>query len=112
MNIKKQYEKLKMDLFKIGIIAPGRLRTTYLRCGKSNCKCQRAKKQSDKHGPYVFWDRKIDDKLSSMSLKTLEAREIQKWIQNRKKFDQVVEKMKRLGQEIAVMTKSAKLKSG
>lgn len=105
MNQKKQYDKLKEDLFKIGIIAPGRLRRRYLRCGKENCKCQKAKKQSDKHGPYIFWDRKLNNKLSSMSLNAAQAREVQQWIKNRKNFDQIVEKMKILGQEIAVMTK-------
>ena len=111
MNKKKQYEKLKVDLFKIGIIAPGRLRTTYLRCGKSNCKCQKAKNQSDKHGPYILWDRRIGDKLSSMSLKAFEAKEIEQWIKNRKNFDLIVEKMKILGQEIAVMSKEDQVKS-
>lgn len=112
MNIIKKYENLKLELNKIGFIAPGRLRTTYLRCGKPNCKCQKAKKPSDKHGPYVFWDRKVNEKLSSMSLKPDEVKELEQYIENRKKFDSIVEKMKILGEEIVALTKNNNLKSG
>ena len=109
-NIKK-YEKLKKELQNIGVIIPGRLRTTYLRCGKINCICQKSKKQIDMHGPYIFWDRKVNEKLSSMSINTEDVKDFEQWIQNKIDFDKIVNEMKKLGQEIASMSKT-KMKSG
>lgn len=104
-NIKK-YNQLKKELQEIGIMIPGKLRTTYLRCGKSNCRCQNATKLTEMHGPYIFWDRRVGKKLSSMSIKENEVKEFEQWIQNRMNFERIVDEMMDIGKEIAFSKKN------
>lgn len=77
---------------KTEFLLPGTVRTTYLRCGKPTCKCS-SKKQEDKHGPYFFWDRKVNGTLSSMSLDENQKIIVQRAIQNRKKFEALLKKL-------------------
>lgn len=95
-----RYKKLKKRLQVLGLVIPGRLRTTYQRCGTANCKCKTGRLE-DRHGPYIFWDKKLSRGLSSTSIKPKLKKHIQQGIQNRKILKKIVAAMLKLGEEYA-----------
>ena len=82
-------------------VIPGTLRTVYLKCGKTECKC-RSGNEADKHGPYHFWDRKVDGKLTSSSIPLKELKKFRQWIKNRERLDELVRRVKVQGEQSAV----------
>ena len=101
-----KFEEIKTKILALGPIVPGTLRKVYLRCGKKNCRCQTNRKDHW-HGPYSFWDRKEDKKLSSRSIPPELVCLIRGWIENRRKLDRIISQMLKQGMNIA----TEKLKS-
>lgn len=95
----KKLRKIKDEFGKIDLIVPGTVRTTYLKCGKTSCACW--KEKSARHGPYYFWDRKVNGKLSSKSINKDLVPILKAWIKNRKKAEDQLGQMIILGQKIA-----------
>ena len=91
-NETPNYTALKKKIDQLGLVLPGRIRTTYQKCGTPTCKCNSGNTE-DRHGPYTFWDRKVDGKLSSKSVSKQEERIIQKAIQNRKTLLDAVQQL-------------------
>lgn len=89
-NISKP-KTLCASLDKIDLAIPGRLRTVTMKCGKDSCPCSSGKKEFF-HGPYFFWDRKVNGKPSSLSLPKELVPSFQKWIDNRKKLEALLKK--------------------
>lgn len=94
-----RYRRIKEKLLLIGLAIPGTIRETYLKCGKSWCAC--AEKGGPLHGPYYFWNRKVDGKLTSKSIPKDKLRFFQKWISNRQELEALVNQVLEFGQEIA-----------
>ena len=90
------FEKIREWLSREDPVISGRIRTVYLRCGKSTCKC-RSGEDSDKHGPYYFWDRKVDGKLTSSSIPAESLKTFQGWLKNRKQLEKLVADIKEKG---------------
>lgn len=100
LNNQKKYEQFKKAIIALGTVIPGTLRTVYLRCGKTNCRCQTGKKVH-RHGPYSFWDRKEGKRLSSRSISTETVDVVQDWIKNRRVLEDIVRQMLRHGTKVA-----------
>lgn len=94
-----RYRRIVEKLLSIGLAIPGTIRETYLQCGKSWCAC--AKKGGQLHGPYYFWNRKVDGKLTSKSIPKDKLRLFQGWISNRQELEALVNQVLEFGQEIA-----------
>lgn len=102
-NMKKsskqiQIEKIKQEILNMDMLAPGRLRTTFMKCGNSGCACH--KDETAKHGPYHLWDRKVGKKLTSKMVSNEDFKNIKKWIEERKKSEILFSKIVKLSQEI------------
>lgn len=95
-----RYKKLIRQIQKLGVIFPGTLRTIYQRCGKPTCACASGKAEHA-HGPYLYWDRKLNDKLASVSVKVKHKRFFKDGIANRKEFDRIKKQLLILGDNIA-----------
>lgn len=93
-------DKIKNELKKFDLLAPGRLRTTYMKCGNPNCACRRNK--NARHGPYHLWDRKVGAKLTSKMVSDKAHKKIANWIKERKKLENLVAEIVRLSQDIIV----------
>lgn len=87
-----EYEQFKKNILSLGPVLPGTLRTVYLRCGKKNCRCQEGDEKKW-HGPYLFWDRKEEGRLSSRSVSGTSIKIIRGWINNRKILERIVYQM-------------------
>jgi hypothetical protein len=98
-----KHKKLMTQLQELGVMLTGRLRTVYKSCGKENCKCV-SKNKDDLHGPYLYWDRLVNGKLSGSSINPKKKKFYQKAIQNRKDFDKIRASLLKLGEKIADIT--------
>ena len=96
--------RLCAALDKIDVAIPGRLRTVTMKCGKASCPCSSGEKEFF-HGPYFFWDRKVNGKLSSLSIPEKMVPKFQKWLDNRKKIEVLVKKLLDEGQVVAANSK-------
>ncbi len=99
--------KLTTKLSEIDFIWPGNIQHRYLTCGKPNCGCK--KDPEAKHGPYAYWTSKEAKKTVSRLLSPEEADLLEEWIENRRKLEAVVRKMKTLSQktfEVALKLKT------
>lgn len=94
-----RYERIKGRLLSIGLAIPGTIRETYLQCGKSWCAC--SKKGGTLHGPYYFWNRKVNGKLTSKSIPKDKLRVFRAWINNRQEIERLAQQLLEIGQEIA-----------
>lgn len=93
-------EKIKGELLNFELLAPGRLRTTLMKCGNQKCACQKDK--NARHGPYHLWDRKVGTKLTSKMVSTILSKKIMLWIKERKKIEDLLGEAIVLSQEIIV----------
>jgi hypothetical protein len=114
MDFKKsdpRYQRIKGKFFSIGLAIPGSIRETYLQCGEDWCAC--AAKGGPLHGPYYFWNRKVNGKLTSKSIPKAKLGQFRNWISNRQKIEALLQQLLEIGQEIATSqpTKEAKEKS-
>lgn len=100
MSTDVAYHKLKQEIVGLDLAIPGTLRTVYLRCGKTTCRCGSGRKE-DKHGPYFFWDRKAKGRLASLTVGKEDIAQFRQWIRNREKLETIVKKMLDRGAQIA-----------
>ena len=96
-------KKLQLWLSKNEIALPGKIRTVRLKCGKKDCRCQSGK-DSDKHGPYHFWDRKVKGKLTSSSVPESELKKFHQWIKKREDLEKIIVTLKEESESIAKKT--------
>lgn len=90
---------IKSLINKIEVTIPGRIRTVRLKCGTPTCSCWKDK--SKRHGPYFFWDRKVNNKLTSKSIPKEAIKELRQWIENRKVLEKLLRQMNVQGQIFA-----------
>ena len=88
------YRKLTAQLARIGWIWPGSIQKRYITCGKHNCSCRTDLKA--RHGPYMYWTTKKNQKTVGRSLTPQEAAVHGEWIKNRKKLDCILRQMKNI----------------
>ena len=106
-NMNKPISKPKLShpsLDKIDVAIPGNLRMVTIKCGKGSCPCASGKKELF-HGPYCFWDRKINGKNSTLSVPKEFIPDFKRWIANRKKLEALLKKFLDDGRKFAELTK-------
>lgn len=106
MNFKDdpKYGRIKDRFLSLGLAIPGTIRETYLYCGKKECAC--AAKGGTPHGPYYFWNRKVNGKLTSKSVSQDKLHLFQAWISNRQKLEALVIQVLEFGQDVAARVPS------
>jgi len=95
-------EKIKSELRTFDLLAPGRLRTTFMKCGNPKCACHKDK--SARHGPYHLWDRKVGTKLTSKMVPEDVHKKIESWIRERKRVENLLAEAVKISQEIVADT--------
>jgi hypothetical protein len=98
-DLPAEYERIKAKLLGLGLVIPGTIRETYLQCGKKTCAC--AAKDGSPHGPYYFWNRKMDGRLTSKSLPRDKLSLYEGWISNRRKLEEIVQELLDFGSRFA-----------
>ena len=92
------YQRIKEKLLRIGVAIPGTIRETYLLCGRGWCACA---KGGESHGPYYFWNRKVNGKLTSKSIPKDKLHLYRDWISNRFELEALLTQLLDLGQKYA-----------
>jgi len=98
-KMKFMSKKIKNLINKIDVTIPGRIRSVRLKCGTPTCSCW--EKKSKRHGPYFFWDRKVNNKLTSKSIPKEAIKDLKQWIENRKVLEELLRQMNEQGQIFA-----------
>lgn len=84
----KTIEKLKEKIFRLGPMLAGSISEQYNVCGKTGCKCKRAKKPF-KHGPYYQLSFTLAGKSSSLFVNRNDLSQVRERIKNFKEFKQL-----------------------
>lgn len=97
-KIKKQYDQLLKEITQLGFILSGTV-TERVIIGK------KGKKQisEKKYGPYYQWTRKVQGKTVTKNLSASQIKRYRKAIENSKKLEDTLQKMKQLSLEILEM---------
>jgi len=90
----EEYQRLQEQLANTGYISTGSITTVYRKCGKPYCYC--AKDKNALHGPYNVWTRKVKGKTVTRNLTDAQAELCRECIQNLRRLEGIVEKMKEL----------------
>jgi hypothetical protein len=98
-DLPAEYERIKAKLLRLGLVIPGTIRETYLLCGKKTCAC--AAKGGAPHGPYYFWNRKMNGRLTSKSVPKGKLTLYERWISNRRTLEQIVQDLLDFGSNYA-----------
>lgn len=90
-NCRKEYERVKARIQKVGFIAKGTLVQQRLTCGNPNCCCH--KDPGKLHGPYYYLSWKEKGKTVGRLLPPVKARLYRDWIDNRRTIAAIMEEM-------------------
>lgn len=91
---RRKFEAYRDELGLIGFILTGSIAERFMRCGTAGCKCQTDPKAL--HGPYYEWTRKVQGKTISVRLKKNEAEQLREWIENKRRFYEIISKMEKI----------------
>ncbi|MGH2877031.1 MAG: DUF6788 family protein [Solirubrobacteraceae bacterium] len=83
------------EIAALGPCLPGTLSTRLLRCGNPNCRC-RNPETDQRHGPYLYWTRKIAGKTASKLLNAEQAERYRPWLANDKRLHDLVRELEAL----------------
>ncbi len=97
----KKKEAIIQQISKLHPAISGIIRKVHLKCGKKNCRCQSGE-EKDRHGPYYFWARTVNGKLTSTSVPGDKVAVIKSYIANRKKLEKLIKTLLDQGQEQAL----------
>ena len=89
---RREYERLKQRLRRIGYICLGSIAKRWLPCGKTSCVCHRDLRR--RHGPYYYWTRKVRGRTESRMLSESIVRLYRDGIRNHRRLDPIIEKMR------------------
>jgi len=90
----RQFEAYRNELDQIGFILAGTITKRFMRCGTVGCRCQTD--PNALHGPYYEWTRKVRGKTVSLRLKKKEAEQLMEWIENKRRFYEIISKMEKI----------------
>lgn len=93
------YAALRRDLARTGFLWVGTVLHQYTVCGKPYCRC--LKDPRHRHGPYYVWTRKVQGKTVTRMLPDAEGRLYTEWIENRRRMDKTITKMRSLSKRLA-----------
>lgn len=100
-RLRARYQKHAAQLARVGFMLKGSLVQRFLTCGTPSCRCHTD--PSRVHGPYWQWSRAVGGKTVSRMLPEDQVPRYQEWIENRKRFEQIVAEMHELSAQAAAL---------
>ena len=101
---------LKHEFADLEICVRGSLVHVRTRCGKPACAC--ATDPDARHGPYVRWTRKVAGRTVSTPIRPDEVPLFEKWLENSRRLDDLVDRLHELGLRAATDVVKARAKAG
>lgn len=87
--------QIAAEITALGPCLPGTLSSRMLRCGNPSCRC-RSTETDQRHGPYLYWTRKISGKTASKLLSPEQADRYRPWLANDKRLHDLVRELEAL----------------
>jgi hypothetical protein len=98
-RLRDQYARARAELADLGYILQGSVTERRLPCGKALCACTTDLQAW--HGPYLQWSRKKGGRTVSTYLLPEQAVLCRQWIQNNRKLEKIITRMRELSRRVA-----------
>lgn len=98
-RLSDQYARARAELAGLGYILQGSVTERRLPCGKALCACTTDVEAW--HGPYLQWSRKKRGRTVSTYLTPEQALRCRQWIDNNRKLDKIITRMRDLSLRVA-----------
>jgi len=99
----RQYKQLKAEMANLGFILQGTLSKRWMKCGQPTCRCR--EDPQARHGPYWQWSWKKSGKSVSTYLKPEQAALCKKWIDNHRRMERIIKKLRKISLQAARLHK-------
>ncbi|HYN90470.1 MAG TPA: DUF6788 family protein [Thermoleophilaceae bacterium] len=87
--------EIHAEIAELGPCLPGTISARLLRCGNARCRC-RDPDRDQRHGPYLYWTRKVSGKTASKLLSPEQADRYRPWLANDKRLHELVRELEAL----------------
>lgn len=98
-RLSKEYARVRAALAQLGYILQGSVNERRIPCGKARCAC--TTDAQARHGPYIQWSRKQAGRTVSTYLTPEQAALCRQWIDNHRKLDAIIARMRTLSRRVA-----------
>lgn len=98
-RLRDQYALARAELVDLGYVLQGSVTARRLPCGKALCACTTDVQAW--HGPYIQWSRKKGGRTVSTYLLPEQAVLCRQWIQNNRKLEKIITRMRDLSRRAA-----------
>ena len=86
--------EIAAELQTLGFCLPGSVSVRRLRCGNPHCRCR--EDPDKRHGPYVYWTRKVRGRTVSRLLSSEQAERYRSWFADGKRLRRLVRELEAL----------------
>jgi len=105
-RLQEQYAEIKSEIDNIGFVVQGSVTERWKKCGKTTCRCY--KDPDEWHGPYYQWSWKSSGQTYSVSLTSDHAALCRQWVNNNRKLEKIIKRLRRLSLRVARLYKIEK----
>lgn len=106
-RLSAEYARVRAELAPLGYILQGSVSERRIPCGKALCACSTDAQAW--HGPYIQWSRKKHGRTVSTYLTPEQAAVCRQWIDNNRKLEAIIARLRRLSRRIARVYELPKL---
>jgi hypothetical protein len=96
-RLRARFQQRAEELSQIGFMIRGSIIERLSRCGSTGCGCHDEPPRL--HGPYWQWTSKVKGKTVTRNLSDDEVSRYREWMENAKRFDQIVQDLHHLSAE-------------
>jgi hypothetical protein len=93
-RLEEKFGEVKSEIEEIGFIVQGSVTNRWKKCGKPACRCH--EDPNEWHGPYYQWSWKTSGRTSSVSLSQEQAALCRQWVENNRKLERIIKRLRRL----------------
>lgn len=98
-RLQEKSGKIGSELEEVGFILQGSVTERWKKCGKAACRCHND--PDEWHGPYYQWSWKTDGRTSSVSLTLEQAALCRQWVNNNRKLERIIKRLRALSLQAA-----------
>lgn len=95
----QRLQQILAELTSLGFCLPGSVAQRRLQCTTPGCHCHQD--PSQRHGPYIAWTRKVNQKTLTRNLTPQQAARYQPWFENNRRLRQLSSELQALSLKAA-----------
>jgi hypothetical protein len=95
----EQFRATAAELAEVGYVLQGSITKRWMTCGQQACRC--TTDADARHGPYYVWTAKRSGKTKSVYLTAEQAAACAQWIENTRRLERLVAKLRQISRRIA-----------